>query len=127
MLIQTEVSFINLYKDQPSFGAIDAKLRELGFVPHMFASLNQRMFLPMIGPNPYQGLNQVMEADIVYVRDFTRPELMSNEQLKQLALLAHYIYNSYDIDLNCIHHLVERGALSITANDYLEIVQRGPF
>ena len=29
--------------------------------------------------NPYAAIHQLLEADIVYVRDFTRPDSMSNE------------------------------------------------
>ena len=52
--IQTEVSFMPLYKEQPVFGDIDLALRELGFVPHMFANINKRMILPLHNAdNPY--------------------------------------------------------------------------
>jgi hypothetical protein len=54
------------------------------------------------GGNPRQALNQLLEADIVYVRDFSRPELMSDEQLKQLALIAHHCYGSFDLALRCV-------------------------
>ena len=35
--IQTEVSFITWYLDQPSFGEVDLELRGQGFIPHCFA------------------------------------------------------------------------------------------
>jgi AraC-like DNA-binding protein len=38
--------------------------------------------------NPYAAIHQLLEADIVYVRDFTRPNAMSNEQLGQRAMIA---------------------------------------
>jgi len=34
--IQTEVSFLCLYKEQPTFDDIDVELRKQGFVPHAF-------------------------------------------------------------------------------------------
>ena len=43
---------------------------------------------------PNRAVNQLLEADLVYVRDFTHPELMDDEQLKHLALIAHHCYQS---------------------------------
>jgi FkbM family methyltransferase len=111
--IQTEVSFLPLYVGQPVFGDIDLELRGLGFVPHAFAAINNRLIAPMTNPaDPYSSLNQLLEADIVYVRDFMRPDLMQPEQLKHLALIAYHCYRSYDLALNCVHHLAIRGAIA---------------
>jgi FkbM family methyltransferase len=109
--LQTEVSFMPLYKNQPVYGDIDLALRGLGFVPHMFAHINKRMILPLHNAeSPGAVMNQLLEADVVYVRDFTFPERMSEEQLKHLAMIAHHCYGSYDLAANCIHHLAQRGA-----------------
>src|SRR5581483_10571059 len=79
--IQAEVSFMPLYRNQPLFGDIDLALRALGFVPHMFVNLNKRMILPLhYKDRPYEAMNQLLEADIVYVRDFSQPSSMSVEQ-----------------------------------------------
>ncbi len=107
--IQTEVSFVPLYAGQPAFGDIDLALRALGFIPHMFTDLNKRMILPLhFADNIYSAMNQLLEADIVYVRDFTQAEKMTVEQLKHLALVAHHCYRSYDLAANCINHLATR-------------------
>ena len=34
--IQTEVSFVPLYENQPTFADLDAELRDQGFIPHTF-------------------------------------------------------------------------------------------
>ncbi len=122
--IQTEVSFMPLYKNQPVFGDVDLALRALGFVPHMFANINKRMILPVhYADNLYASINQLLEADIVYVRDFTQPEKMSAEQLKHLAMVAHHCYGSYDLAANCVHNLVLKGALPTGAVDsYLALI-----
>ena len=39
---------------------------------------------------PLESMNQMLEADIVYVRDFSQASSMSVEQLKHLALIAHH-------------------------------------
>jgi FkbM family methyltransferase len=108
--LQTEVSFVPLYKNQPVFGDIDLALRALGFLPHMVVNLSKRMILPLHRTNePYAAMNQVLEADVVYVRDFTEPDRMSAEQLKHLALIAHHCYQSYDLAAKCIRDLALRG------------------
>jgi hypothetical protein len=116
---------VPLYLGQPVFGDIDLALRELGFIPHMFAAINKRMILPLHNAqNPNMTMNQVMEADVVYVRDFTDPEAMSVEQLKQLAMIAHHCYGSLDLATNCLHQLMQRGAMEADAIErYLAIVK----
>jgi hypothetical protein len=110
--VQTEVSFVPLYMNQPVFGDVDLALRALGFIPHMFANIDKRMILPVHNADkPFAALNQLFEADIVYVRDFTQPDRMNSEQLKHLAMIAHHCYGSYDLAVNCIHHLITRAAL----------------
>lgn len=122
--VQTEISFIPLYKNQPVFGDVDRELRGLGFVPHMFAAINKKMIAPMVPPHPGAALNQLVEADIVYVRDFMRPDEMSIEQLKHLALVAHGCYGSFDLAANCIHHLIRRRAIQADVmSRYLELVR----
>jgi FkbM family methyltransferase len=108
--IQTEVSFVALYKNQPSFGQIDVELRRLGFLPHCFANINKRLIAPFVAENPYQAINQLLDADVVYVRDFMASDGMSAEQRKHLAVLAHLCYGSFDLTANCLHHLARIGA-----------------
>jgi FkbM family methyltransferase len=80
--IQVEVSFLPLYEEQPTFSEIDQALRELGFIPHTFAGIRRRMIGPLFDKrDPYAALNQLLEADVVYVRNFTQPGAMTDEQL----------------------------------------------
>lgn len=122
--IQTEVSFVPLYEKQPVFGEVDLELRSLGFIPHMFAAINKKMIAPMLGPDPGAAFNQLVEADVVYVRNFIAAEAMDDEQLKHLALIAHHCYGSFDLALNCIHHLAMRNAVTPDAkNRYVALLQ----
>ena len=114
--IQTEVSFITWYQNQPSFGEVDLELRSQGFIPHCFAQVRGRAignFVVDGGARP--RLNQLTEADIVYVRDFTHPDVMTDEQLKHLALIAHHCYGTFDLAFRCVvlleeRHVVETGS-----------------
>lgn len=113
VVVQTEISFTTIYKDQPTFGAIDSELRSQGFVPHCFVGLRKWPIAPfLLNENPLQPLNHLFESDIVYVRDIARPDLMSDEQLKHLALIAYICYGSKDLAVRMMVNLVARGAIS---------------
>jgi FkbM family methyltransferase len=128
VVIQTEVSFVTLYRDQPGFGEIDVELRSQGFVPHCFAlgahgrPVKRWPIAPvLVNQTPQWAMNQLLEADLVYVRDIGHLELLNDEQVKHLALIAHHCYGSYDLALRCLLHLEVRGALSEGAHRrYLE-------
>jgi FkbM family methyltransferase len=107
--IQTEVSFLSLYLDQPSFGEIDSELRGQGFIPHCFAGVHRRPIGDFeVGDDALPWVNQVVEADMVYVRDFTDPDIMTDEQLKHLGLIAHHCCRSIDLAFRCVQMLEER-------------------
>jgi hypothetical protein len=111
--IQTEVSFFPLYEEQPTFAEVDHTVRTLGFIPHTFARIRKRMLAPMFDEkNPYAAMNQLLEADVVYVRNFTQPESMTDDQLKHLAIIAHHCYRSFDLANNCIFRLCQRQAIA---------------
>jgi hypothetical protein len=89
VVIQTELQLVNLYEGQLSFGQVDQELRAQRFIPHAFAALKKWPVAPLqFGGNPTQPFNQLLEADVVYVRDFVRADRMSNDQLKQLCLMS---------------------------------------
>ena len=127
VLIQTEVSFIPLYEDQPTFSDIDIELRAQGFIPHFFPALKNWMISPLVINNdPRIPLNQLIEADIVYVKDFTKPENISDEQLKHLALISHACYKSFDLSMRCIAILEQRGAIPVgSMNQYPSMISQG--
>ena len=123
--IQAEVSFLPLYEKQPTFAEIDQALRNLGFIPHTFAAINRRMIAPLFDErNPNAALNQLLEADVVYVRNFTQPDAMTDEQLKHLAIIAHHCYRSFDLATNCIFHLCQRQVIAADSMQrYLALVR----
>ena len=110
--IQTEVSFLPLYEDQPTIGSVDMELRSQGFIPHALVELKQWVISPLrVNNDPRRPLNQLLEADFVYVRDFRHPDRLTEEQLKHLALIAHHCYRSFDLALYCLVALEQRGCL----------------
>ena len=125
VVIQTEVSFITLYKNQPTLGDIDVEMRRQGFVPHCFAAVKKFPIAPLVvNGDPRKATNQLLEADIVYVRDFTHPEGMSHEQLKHLIMIAHHCYKSVDLAMRMILLLEQKNALPKGASrDYLNLLK----
>jgi len=123
--VQTEVCFMQIYKDQPLYGDIDRELRSLGMIPHIFSEVQKAMILPMRFANDLRAtMNHGLYTDVLYVRDFTRPDDMSAEQLKHLALIAHYCYGSYDLAGKCIRDLTLRNAV---APDAVDQYLKGPW
>lgn len=122
--IQAEISFVPLYQDQPTFGEVDQLLRSYGFLPHCFAAVKRWPIGQLVvNGDPRRAFNQLLEADIVYVRDFYQIEMMTNEQLKHLTMIMHYCYRSYDLCLRCISELQARHAvIDGSAQRYLELI-----
>ena len=116
VVIQTEVSFVPLYHGQPAFGEMDLALRAMGFLPHCVTGTKIWPISPMVvGDQPNRGIRQLLETDMVYVRDFSKTENMTAEQWKHLALIAHHCYGSYDLALKAIVVLADLGAVPADA------------
>ena len=110
--VHTEVAFRPIYKNQPSLGDIDLELRSLGFVLHHFPHAKRFKMEPATRAyENHEPSGQIVDGDAVYFRDLSRPDLMDDEQLKHLALIAHFAYHAYDEVLHCIGLLERRGAL----------------
>ncbi|MGH3560731.1 MAG: FkbM family methyltransferase, partial [Mycobacterium sp.] len=93
--VQTEVSFVPLYEHQPVFGEVDLELRSQGFLPHSFPAVKRWAIAPIVFGGDFRiGQNQLLEADIVYVRDIAYPERLTDEQLSHLAMIAFHVYGS---------------------------------
>ncbi len=124
--IQTEVSFITVYQNQPPFGEVDLELRHQGFVPHCIPGEVKKWVIgDFVLGDPYRALNQILETDVVYVRDFIHPDVMTDEQLKHLAMIAHYCYGSFDLAFRCVRLLEVRRAVEAGSSQrYLEICKK---
>lgn len=104
LVIQTEVEFLPLYLDQPLFSDVETYLRSQGFVIHCFwPKPRTRALKPLVVEgNVHRGLNQVMDADAVFIRDFTKFDLLDNGQLLRMATVMHDIYQSLDVVLRLL-------------------------
>ena len=98
LVVHTEVEFLQMYTGQPLFGDVEKFLRSQGFVFHQFLEINKRTIQPLlVNNNVYAGLSQWLYADAVFIRDFSRLDLLTDERLLKLAALMHECYLSYDL------------------------------
>ncbi|WP_420121715.1 FkbM family methyltransferase [Nakamurella sp.] len=116
--VQTEVGFHRLYRDQPTFAEVDLELRRQGFVPHQFVTTRTWPLAPVVWADPLErAARQLVEADVLYVRDPVRAADCDDGQLARLALIADVVYGSAGLALRCVLELVRRGALPPDAAD----------
>ena len=103
--MQLEVSYINLYEQQPTFGEVDSWMRSQGFVPHCFLEVKRWSIAPTIYNNNFRiPGNQLLESDIVYIKDPLKLELLTTNQIKKLIVIAHHCFKSYDL---CVYLFLE--------------------
>ena len=104
--IHLEVSFVPLYEHQPCFGDIDCWMRKKGYLPHTFADVKRWSIAPTIRDGNFRiPFNQLLEADIVYVKDPTALDALKSAAIKKLAIIAHYCLQSPDLVVHLIKHL----------------------
>jgi len=112
LAVQLEVSWICLYENQPGFGEIDVWMRAQGFAPHCFLDVKRWSIAPTIFNNNFRVPgNQLLESDIVYVRDPLRLDLLTEPLLQKLAAIAHYCFRSIDLCVFVLLELERRGTL----------------
>jgi FkbM family methyltransferase len=105
LAIQVEVSYICLYENQPTFGDVDVWMRTQGYVPHCFLDVKRWSITPTIFNNNFRiPGNQLLESDIVYVKNPMKLAELSDTQLKKFATLAHHSLKSFDL---CVFVLLE--------------------
>ena len=103
LVIQTEVNFLQMYKDQPLFSEVELFLRSQGFLFHKFDILHSRVVQPTKkNDDIYAGMSQVFWTDAIFVKDFTNFNLLSPDKLKKLALILHDIYDSFDLSMRAL-------------------------
>lgn len=121
LVVQTEVEFMQMYIDQPLFSDVDMFLRERGFIFHRFFPSVSRVIKPLVvDNNVYAGMSQLLWADAIFVRDFTRLDLMSDRQLVAMAAIVHKCFQSIDLALFLLNEYDRRrqttlGAAFLTA------------
>jgi hypothetical protein len=90
-------------------------MRAQGFIPHRFIDIKRWSIAPaLIGGDPRVPGNQLLESDIVYIRDLIHGTL-DDDQLRKLAAIAHFSYRSPDLAARCLTELGKRGTIEDSA------------
>ncbi len=124
LVIQSEVEFLPMYKEQPLFGDIFNFLIGQGFLFHNFPLMARRLVVPLARQNDiYAGLNQVFWADAVFIKDFVAPTKdRTKEQMLKYCVILHDIYASFDIVLRTLFALDKAHGTNY-ANEYLKVIK----
>ena len=109
----TEASAMPMYESQPTLGDQIVELQYSGFFLHKLLHFKQWMINPrplrQFGPRKYR--NQLLDGDVVFLRSLLKRQLMSDEQLKHLAIIADAVISSYDIAVHTLEILRVRGCI----------------
>lgn len=110
--MQVEVAYLCLYENQPTFGDIDLWMRETGLVPHCFLDVKRWSITPTIFDNNFRTPgNQLLESDIVYIKDPLKINEWTDLEIKKMSVLAHYCFKSFDLCAFCLIELERRQLL----------------
>ena len=98
LVVEIETSPVPIYLDEKPFSHICGQLEKLDFSLHMFNKINTRCFKPTILNNDiYSGLNHILQLDCVFIKNVQKLDSLETEDLKKLALILFFSYESYDL------------------------------
>jgi len=126
LVVQSEVEFVALYKNQPLFGDLQVFMREQGFQLHKLIDVAGRCVRPFeLAHSPFAAMSQVLWADAIFVRDFRTLGDLSELALLKAAAILHEVYLSYDVVLFILKELDSRGGGDFSSR-YSHALQRFP-
>ena len=109
LVLHLEVLFLPLYINQPLFSDVEQYVRHRGYVFHRFFSPTSRTIQPMtVGGSIMRGLHQLVWADAIFVRDFTRLDQLDDRELLTMAAILHECYDLWDLTLHLLLELDRR-------------------
>jgi FkbM family methyltransferase len=125
LAVQLEVSYFCLYEKQPTFGEVDVYMRDMGYVPHRFLDVKKWSIAPTIFNGNFRiPGNQLLESDIIYIKDPLRLNEISNEELQKFATLAHYCFQSVDLCVFLLIEMERRGLIQSSGHqNYLKNIK----
>jgi len=97
LVVETEAEFVPLYRGQPLFGDLQVFLRDQGFLLHKLVDVGGRPMRPVRPANLCAPISQVMWADAIFVRDFSRLDVYGDDGLIKAAAILHTVYQSFDL------------------------------
>ena len=95
LIVDVEVEFIQLYKNQPLFAEIDFFLRSRGFMLHQIHPYSLTFKSSLATKDA--ASRQTSWADAIYVRNGPAFDVLEPMALLKLAAMLHENYRSYDL------------------------------
>jgi len=118
-MVHVKVPLTPIHLDQPMLGEVDTVLRRSGFIVHRYLqSTRATIEHPSLDGEPGDYLNQELWAEIVYVKDFTYAASLPAALWVKLGVLAHELYQAYDLAHRAFAHADARSGDDI-ARRYL--------
>lgn len=111
-LIQCEVEFSPMYKDQPLFADVDAHLRSRGFSLYTIGRAQGRIMRPF-APRVENGKPQLSRpnsfalwSEALYIPDLMTLADQHPDRLLRTAIILHHVFNAHDVAAHflLIHH-----------------------
>jgi len=96
-VVETEVLFVPLYRNQPLAGDVMRFMSQEGFWLHRIMNVHGRCYRPLTVGTPSTPVSQPLWCDMVFVRDPSRLERWSHPDLLRGAAVLHDVYHSYDL------------------------------
>lgn len=113
MAVIVEQRFFPIYQGEPMIGGLDVELRRQGFFIHKILSTHS-VFVPNSRGkrlNRPQLRDQLVDGDIVYLRDMSRLADHPTDQIKHLCVLAAAVFGSHSLVLHLMDELIWRNAI----------------
>jgi FkbM family methyltransferase len=126
LVIESEVEFVPLYQNQPLFGDIQCFLRERGFILHKLIDVAGRPFRPLTSGNPFLPMSQLLWTDAIFVRDFTRLDAYTDEDLLKAVAILDVVYCSYDLAVLLLDEYDARSKTSLRQAYIDDLQKRNP-
>lgn len=125
LVVECEVEFVPLYREQPLFGDVQTFMREQGFFLHRLENVQGRCFRPFPTDNPSAGVSQPLWCDAVFVRDVTNLPSWHPNELLLAATILHECYGSYDLVLRLLAAFDQRQATSFASGYVQSLISAG--
>jgi FkbM family methyltransferase len=122
VVIECEVEFLPMYREQPLFGDVQCFLRDQGFVLHKMIDVGGRPFRPFAPTNPFLPMSQLLWADAIFVRDFTRLDSYSDDALLRAVAILDLVYASYDLPVLLLGEYDRRRQTKLRQS-YIEVLR----
>ena len=88
-------------------------MRKNDLVPNCFLDVKRWSIKPTIFDNNFRiPGNQLLESDLIYIKDPLKINNWTDLEVQKMAVLAHYCFKSVDLSAFCLIDLERRNLLA---------------